>query len=146
MYTPYKDSASLPEDPVLFSERFERIYHLLGTFGTIYVCGNGRSIGKEELLREGICCDAGDEETLHLLTTHHLLVECEGGFLLNESLFFRMTLWDLLVICEPWLSRPPCGKSTDGRVAREYRKFREFGRCQNLSRTYLMRIDAWGSS
>jgi len=145
MYTPYKISVS--QDAVLFSERFHRLYHWLGLFGSLYARNPGSCVSREAYFREIRCWDSFDEQMLSLLITHHLLMECEGGFLLNESLFFGMTLWDLLLICEPWLSRPTCGSSGGGgSPADEYEALREFGRCQNLSRSYLIGIEGCGSS
>gem|GEM_PF-6757229 len=137
LHTSSKDNGFASSDSLLFSDRFQLIYQHLGVFGCMYVLRGNQGISKEEFLVETCLCPTGLSAVLSTLMKYSIILRRKGLLHLNRKLFYNLTLWDLLLICEPWLIQPPSGTDEDACSTEDYRKFREFASGVNISQSYI---------
>jgi len=112
----------------------------------MYVLSDCEGIGRKGFLKETTFAEADGYDILCLLEQHGIIGEHEGLLHLERAVFYRLSLWDLLLICEPWMAQPPCQEDAgDGTKREEYQKLREFARRENVSRSYTACMEPYTS-
>ncbi|MCC8036074.1 MAG: hypothetical protein LIO77_09130 [Rikenellaceae bacterium] len=115
------------DDKILFSRRFQSIYEHLGTFSYLYI-GNGcKGINRDAFVSDTAFYRTDTQSVLYLLENHQIIFRRDGLLHLNCRKFFHMTMWDLLLLAEPWLNGDaPPGEETG------YRELIHFARSEKL--------------
>ncbi len=120
----------------LFSERFEQVYFHLGIFCYLYFRSEGKGVSTEEFLAETQSCHT--EEIINFLQTQELLAVHTDRLHLNVSLFFSLSIWDLLIRVEPWIQRlPGVAASVCDTEKQAYQTIKEFTQTHTLSDFYV---------
>ncbi len=100
-------------DKILFSERFEEVFRLLGTFSYMYALTEGSGICLDALVTHSHSCK-DIPSLVKLLEKSGIIYRRNGLLHLNVRLFYSMTVLDLLLLTDPWLDRgAPPGNSGD---------------------------------
>ncbi|MCC8019570.1 MAG: hypothetical protein LIO85_07355 [Rikenellaceae bacterium] len=121
-------------DKILFSERFQELYGYLGLFSYLYILCGGRGLHPDAVVAEP-AAHRPDRSAVELLQRHGLLTEREGLLYLNRSMFYSLTVWDLLLIAEPWLDPEASPPDPGG-----HERLGGFIRSENLSLSYTHRL------
>ncbi|MCD8101330.1 MAG: hypothetical protein LUE26_01945 [Alistipes sp.] len=119
------------DDKILFSRRFQTIYEYLGTFSYTYAGGGCKGIDKGAFLSETAFYNTDTLSILHLLEKNDIIFEREGLLHLHRR-FFSMTMWDLLLLSEPWLNGDaPPGEQSGHRALNQFARSEKL--CNALS-------------
>lgn len=120
------------DNKILFSKRFEEVYRLLGTFSYMYAGIEGKGVEWEAFVNIIRSCKTTTCSLLCLLEDNGIVSIREGAMYLNRCRFYSMSVWDLLIIAEPWLENadPP----DNGR----YELLKSFTRSEPLSLSYIV--------
>ncbi|MCD7969948.1 MAG: hypothetical protein LUF87_06300 [Alistipes sp.] len=115
------------DDKILFSRRFQTIYEHLGTFSYLYFGGGCKGIDRDVFLFETAFYNTDTPYIITLLEKNSIVLERAGLLHINRRKFFSMTMWDLLLLTEPWLNGDaPPGEQTG------YRALKQFARSEKL--------------
>lgn len=116
-------------DKILFSDRFQTVYELLGAFSYMYTVSGEKGIERNRFIAGLPLREVDASPLLSLLETNNIIVGRGGKLHLGQEVFYSMTVWDLLIIAEPWLAQ---GALSANR-GRDYMEMERFGRSQKLS-------------
>ncbi|MCD8103156.1 MAG: hypothetical protein LUE26_11415 [Alistipes sp.] len=94
------------DNKILFSERFQELYDLLGVFSYIYVHDGSKGIAPETFSSASNYFKT-NSSAFSLLKDNGILYQRDERLHLDRRRFYTMTVWDLLVIAEPWLEDKP---------------------------------------
>lgn len=115
------------DNDVLFSERFQMVFEHLGVLSFMYVKRECRGIKYEDFINETRNYKTDTNNILCLLKKYELINERDGFLHLNRRKFFSLTMWDLLLLVEPWLNTTaPPGEEAN------YSALKQFARSEKL--------------
>ncbi len=117
-------------EEILFSEKFQTIYDHLGLFSFLYILNGRRGIDPKSFMNQNRSYRSDTEEVLRLLRRAEIITERNGLFHLDTSKFYGMSVWDLLVLAEPWV------ETGDDAPSESFPEVRML-RTQNLSKSYM---------
>ncbi len=119
-------------DEIYFSERYRRVYLHLGVFALWHVRRNNEGIEPGSFISEIGSVIPGAHESIAFLLEHKLIVKKSDGLLyLNKWRFYSMSVWDLLLMAEPWLEQTPPTESE-----RKHEEFKSLCRSEKLHDSY----------
>ncbi|MCD8032383.1 MAG: hypothetical protein LUF85_16560 [Bacteroides sp.] len=86
-----------------FTPRFDGIIRSLGLLSYMYVQGGGSGLERQQCMALAKGHTMHSSDILSFLEDHLLLEDRQGLLHLNCDLFFSLSLWQLLILAEPWL-------------------------------------------
>jgi len=130
-----KETCSEP----FFTPWFDGIVRNLGLLSYLYIQEKGKGLERQRCIALTSGYTVTSSDILSFLEEHSLLEDRKGLLHLNCDLFFSLSLWDLLILAEPWLMqetprfRDNCPKPDIPDVS----AVRAFACSQNLSDFYI---------
>jgi len=97
------------DEQIFFSSWFQIVYDHLAIFSYMSASILYAGVKKTEYLAQTQLISPDTESVISLLTSNGIIDERVDLLFLNKNKFFQLSIWDLLVICEPWLQQgsPP---------------------------------------
>ncbi len=72
----------------------------------MYILSHYKGIEKSTFIKATSVYEINQDDILSLLEKHQVILVDENGLLhLNSKGFFEMTIWDLLLLTEPWVAK-----------------------------------------
>lgn len=124
------------KDTMLFTASFHRVYGFLRSFSIRYVAGHQKGLQRKHIGEKGELNISQAEKCVSLLLENGVISATADGSLHLHDKFYSMTMWDLLLICEPWMERL-CEMNYEVHEKAEYDRFLDFMRSELLYQTYM---------